>query len=431
MDWNGVDLPALERELIALRREFHRYPESGWTEFRTTARIIEELEALGLEVQYGQAIHAPEKRYGLPKPDVLEACWQRAKTETARHDLLEAMRGGYTGCLAVIEGELDGPTTAIRVDIDGNDVVESGDSDHIPAAEGFASVHENAMHACGHDAHIAIGIGVAKLLCACRDRLRGRVLLVFQPAEEGLRGAASLAAAGHFDACDRLFGLHVGLMNAPVGTVAASCCGFLASSKFDVVFHGVAAHAGLAPEQGRNALAAAAKATLELLEIPSRAEGVCRVNVGTLHAGSGRNVIPAEAVMQVETRGATTEINAFAEAEAKRICQAAAEQYGCTCETAFMGSAGTAVCDAPLVEQALNILPAVEGVETVLPSVELTIGEDITTLMTAVQSHGGQTTELIAAMPLRAPHHNGRFDVDERVLGLGARALAAMVLRQE
>lgn len=431
MDWNGVDLPALERELIALRREFHRYPESGWTEFRTTARIIEELEALGLEVRCGQAIHAPEKRYGLPEPDVLEVCWQRAKTETARHDLLEAMRGGYTGCLAVIEGALDGPTTAIRVDIDCNDVAESGDADHIPAAEGFASVHENAMHACGHDAHIAIGIGAAKLLCACRDRLRGRVLLVFQSAEEGLRGAASLAAAGHFGACDRLLGIHVGLLDAPVGTVAASCRGFLASSKFDVAFHGVASHAGLAPERGRNALAAAAKAALELLEIPSRAEGVCRVNVGRLCAGSGRNVIPAEAVMQVETRGATTEINAFAEVEAKRICRAAAEQYGCTVETVFMGSAGTAVCDAPLVEQTLNILPAVEGVETVLPAVELAIGEDITTLMAAVQSHGGQATELIAAMPLRAPHHNGRFDVDERVVGIGARALAALALRME
>ena len=132
--------------------------------------------------------------------------------------------------------------------------------------------------------------------------------------------------------------------------------------------------------------------------------------------------------MQVETRGATTEINAFAEAEAKRICEVAAKQYGCTCETVFMGSAGTAVCDVPLVEQAREILAHVAGVETVLPEVELSIGEDITTLMKTVQAHGGQATELIFGMPLPAPHHNGCFDIDERVLGLGTRCLAAMVL---
>ena len=429
MDWSGIDMPALERELTALRREFHQYPESGWTEFRTTARIIEELERLGLEVRYGQAIHVPEKRYGLPSPEKLEDRWQRAHGETNRHDLLKAMRGGYTGCLAAIEGAQPGPTVAIRVDIDCNEVEEARDAAHRPAAEGFRSEHAGCMHACGHDAHIAIGIGAAKLLCAQRHVLCGRVLLLFQPAEEGLRGAASFAAAGHFKECERLFGLHVGLMDTPVGTVAASCRGFLASSKFDVTFHGVAAHAGLAPEQGRNALAAAATATLQMLDIPARADGLCRVNVGTLHAGSGRNVIPAEAVMQVETRGATTEIDAFAKTEAKRICQAAAKQYGCTCETAFMGSAGTAVCDEPLVEQVLRILPDVEGVETVLPEVELAIGEDITTLMAAVQAHGGQATELVVGMPLPAPHHNGRFDIDERVLGIGARSLAALALQ--
>lgn len=429
MDWSGIDMPALERELTALRREFHRYPESGWTEFRTTARIIEELEQLGLDVRYGQAIHVPQQRYGLPSPEKLEACWQRAHTETNRHDLLKAMRGGYTGCLAVIEGGQPGPTVAIRVDIDCNEVEETCGAAHRPAAEGFHSEHAGCMHACGHDAHIAIGIGAAKLLCAQRHLLQGRVLLIFQPAEEGLRGAASFAAAGHLKDCQRLFGLHVGLMDTPVGTVAASCCGFLASSKFDVKFHGVAAHAGLAPEQGRNALAAAATAALQLLEIPSRADGLCRVNVGTLRAGSGRNVIPAEAVMQVETRGATTEINTFAETEAKRICQAAAEQYGCTCETTFMGSAGTAVCDALLMEQALRILPEVEGVEMVLSEVELAIGEDITTLMAAVQAHGGQATEVVVGMPLPAPHHNGRFDIDERVLGIGARCLVALALQ--
>ena len=428
MDWNRIDMGALERDLIALRREFHQYPESGWTEFRTTVRIIEELERLGLRVQYGPAIHAEEKRFGLPAKEKLEACWQRAKAECTRHDLLDAMRGGYTGCMTVIEGALPGPDIAVRADIDCVDINELRDAAHRPAKEGFDSRHEGCMHACGHDAHAAIGIGIARILCAHRDLLRGRVHLIFQPAEEGLRGAASMTAAGTFSDCEALFGFHVGLMDVPVGTVAVGCHGFLASTQFDTEFLGVSAHAGLSPEKGRNALAAAAAATLEMLMLPPHPEGVSRVNVGTFHAGTGRNVIPGEAMLQVETRGATTEINHDMETAVIEICQAAAARYGCTCRTAFMGAAGSGRCDPPLVEWAEKVLSNVEGVNELLLDVALDIGEDITIAMEEVQRHGGQATELVLGMPLTAPHHNEDFDVDERVLIVGARCLASLAL---
>lgn len=417
----------MEQDLIALRREFHTYPESGWTEFRTTVRIIEELEKLGLPVRYGREIHAPEKMFGLPSAEMLESCWKRAAEETDRRDLLEVMRGGFTGCVTAIEGALPGPTVGIRLDIDCNDVEEIREESHLPAREGFCSAHHGCMHACGHDAHAAIGVGIAKLLTKRRDTLRGRVLLVFQPAEEGLRGAASMAEAGVFDACDFLLGLHVGLVNAPVGTVAASCRGFLASSKFDVFFHGRAAHAGLCPEEGRNAVAAAAKATLDLLDIPGQTDGFSRVNVGTFRGGSGRNVIPAEAELAVETRGESSAVNAAVEAEAVHLCEASAAAYGCSCEVRFMGAAGSAVCDPALAERAAEILRGVEGVGQVLSEVTLNIGEDITTIMERVQRRGGQATELIFAMPLKAPHHNGRFDVDETVLPLAVRTMAELV----
>ena len=418
----------MNEKLIALRREFHRYPESGWTEFRTTVRIIEELERLELPVRYGKAIHAPEKMHGLPAPEVLERCYERALAETNRPDLLEEMHFGFTGCVTVIEGDLPGDTVGLRVDIDCNEVTESREASHVPVAEGFRSVHEGLMHACGHDAHITIGLGAAKLLCENRHRLRGRVVLAFQPAEEGLRGAASLAAAGVFDDCRKLYGIHVGLLNAPVGTVAASVTGVLASSKFDVAFHGKAAHAALSPELGRNALAAAAKATLDMLAIPPIPGCVSRINVGTLHGGSGRNVIPAEAVLQAETRASTTRDNEQLSAEAMRRCQAAAAHYGCTCEIMPMGGADDGVCDEALAARAAEVLQGVPGVTTVLPSTELSICEDITTLMAAVRARGGQATELIAAMPLTAPHHNDRFDVDERVIELGVRILGSLVL---
>lgn len=429
MKFDRVDMPAIEDWLIGLRREFHRYPESGWTEFRTTARIIEELEAMGLPVRYGPSIHVPEKMFGLPKPEVLEACWQRAKAESDRPELIDAMKGGFTGCLTVIEGALPGPTVGLRVDIDCNDVQETEDPKHRPAAEGFASCHHNCMHACGHDGHAAIGLGAAKLLCAYRDQLRGKVLLVFQPGEEGLRGAASLTAAGHFSRCDYFFGAHVGLVEGcHVGTVIAGGHGFLSSTKFDVTFRGVPAHAGASPELGRNAMAAAAAAVLHMLAIPRHHAGASRINVGTFHAGTGRNVIPAEAELTVETRGATGEINDYMESSALRVCRAAAEMYGCTCETRFMGAAGDVTCDRALVERIMPILREVDGVDEVRPDVDFGGGEDVTTMMRDVQAHGGQVTELVLGMPLTAPHHNSYFDMDERVLGVGARCFAALAL---
>ena len=431
MIFDRIDMPAFERWLIDLRRDFHRYPESGWTEFRTTARIIDELEKMGLTVQYGPSIHVREKMFGFPKPDVMEACWQRARAESDRPELIDAMRGGYTGCLTVIEGALPGPTVGIRVDIDCNDVQETDDPKHIPAAEGFASLHPNCMHACGHDAHAAIGIGTAKLLCTYRDQLRGKVILVFQPGEEGLRGAASLTAAGHFSQCDYFFSGHVGLKDLRVGTIVASGHGFLSSTKFDVAFHGTPAHAGAVPEMGKNAMAAAATAVLNMLAIPRHSGGASRINVGTFRSGTGRNVIPAEAELTVETRGQTSEINTYMENAAMQVCRAAADMYGCTCETQFMGSAGDITCDKPLADRTAKILAHVDGVDEVLPDVYFGGGEDVTTMMRDVQAHGGMVTELVIGMPLVAPHHNNFFDIDERVMGIAARSFASLAMEVE
>ena len=424
-----IDMPALEQELIALRREFHRYPETGWTELRTSVRIIEELEKLGVPVQYGHGIHVAEKRYAVPSDEVLEQHRLRALEETGRADLVNAMAGGFTGCVAYIEGALPGPTVALRVDIDCNQLQESIDPAHIPAAEGFRSVHEGCMHACGHDAHAAIGIGAAKLLWAYRDQLRGRVVLVFQPGEEGLQGSASLVAAGHFDDVDQLFGLHVGLRSNPVGMAAAGVHGFLASKKMQVTFLGKAAHAGASPDVGRNALAAGATAALNLLAIPRHHAGTSRVNVGTFHSGTGYNVIPAKAELGVETRGATAAVGEFMDESAQRICRAAAEMHGCGCEIRFLGAAGTAECDAALVQWTAQRLAEVEGITQVQDDFDFGASEDITNMMRVVQAHGGEATEVIIGMPLIAPHHNDRFDIREEVIGIGARALAHLAMR--
>ncbi len=421
-----IDWMALEQELIALRREFHRYPEPGWMEFRTTARIIEELEALEIPVRYGHAIHTRDKMYGLPSAQELEAGVDRAGTECTRADLVESMNGGFTGCIAAIEGALPGPTVCVRFNIDCTAIDESASPEHRPARDGWRSLHDECMHASGHDAQIAIGIGLARVLTARRSQLCGRVILLFEPASEGLRGAASLAPSLPQD-CAYLIGCYIGLGDLPVGTVAAGVHGFQASTKFDVRFTGEASHAADLPENVKNALAAACSAVVHLQAIPRHSEGLSRLNVGTLHAGTGRNIIPREAVMTLETRGGNAAINSYMEQSAYRICEACAQMHGCTCETVFQGFAGDAACDPAFVRAVADTLRKLHGIEAVSEDIAIDCAEDITTLFHAVQEHGGQATELVFETSLKAPHYSSDFDYDEEVIPLAVRCLEKII----
>lgn len=426
--FDRIDQDAFAQDLVAIRRDLHRYPESGWTEYRTTVKVIEQLKELGVKITFGKKIHTPEHMYGMPPAAYLEQCEERAIEESGREDLISEMRGGFTGCIAEIEGSQPGPTVAFRVDIDCNDVAESTDAEHLPVKEGFSSTHANLMHACGHDGHAAIGIGAIRLILAYRAQIKGKIIFVFQPAEEGLRGANSISQSGVLDTVDYIIGAHLGLKLWPLGTVAAGTHGFLASTKFDVTFKGKASHAGASPEQGHNALAAAATATLNLLAIPRHSAGSSRINIGTLNGGTGRNVIPEQAEMTIETRGLTTDINEYMAEKAERVCRTSAEMYECEYESRFMGAAGSAVCDSELVEIVSNSISELTGVKEVKKDVDFGGGEDFTYMMSKVQSHGGKATEMIIGTPLKAPHHNGKFDFDEAALPLAAQIFAKIAL---
>lgn len=154
---------AMAEEIIMRRRDFHKYPETGWTEFRTAAIIITELKKLGYDVCFGNDVLDSSSMMGLPTEDKLQICMERSVSEGADAQLVEQMRGGKTAVTAVLQGAKHGKTVAFRFDMDCNDIAEAQDDKHRPYREGFASVHENAMHACGHDGHIAIGLALAKL----------------------------------------------------------------------------------------------------------------------------------------------------------------------------------------------------------------------------------------------------------------------------
>ena len=148
------------RSLEAVRRDLHKYAEAGWKEFRTSALLAAELDDLGYEVSLGEATVDPDERMGVPPADELAAAKARAREEGAPEAYLDEM-GDVTGVVATREFG-DGPVVGLRTDIDALERQEAADDGHRPAAEGFASVHPGEMHACGHDAHAAIGLGVAR-----------------------------------------------------------------------------------------------------------------------------------------------------------------------------------------------------------------------------------------------------------------------------
>jgi aminobenzoyl-glutamate utilization protein A len=412
----------MEQRLIDLRREFHAHAETGWTEFWTTARIAGILEKLGYEVLAGKEILDIDSVMGRPAEEVIEKNIRRALDQGADPEWIRRLEG-YTGAVALLDTGREGPVLAFRFDIDAVDVFEAADEKHRPFREGFVSKNENAMHSCGHDAHTVIGLALAEILMQRKDELSGVIKLVFQPAEEGVRGGKAVAEKGFFDDVDYFLGAHIG-MNIPTGSVAPGCGDFLCTTKFDAVYKGKAAHAGGAPNEGRNALLAAASATLALHGIPPHKDGATRLNVGVLQAGTGRNVVPSRAVLKVETRGLTLDLNDYVYGRAMEIVSGAAAMYGVEASVAKMGEAVDALSDHELVDLVAKKALDVPGIEKIAPPVSLGGSEDVSWMMRAVQKRGGKAVYFVLGSDISAGHHNEYFDLDERVLSCGAALFA-------
>jgi len=417
---------ALKEKTIVRRRDFHKHAEAAWTEFRTASLVAKTLQGLGFRVLVGEEVVDGSAMMGVPAPAELERQVERALAQGGDKGWVEKMRGGKTGVVGVMKFAKPGPTVALRVDMDANDLVESDDPKHRPAREGFASVNKGAMHACGHDGHTAMGLGVAEVLAGLKDQLAGTIKLIFQPAEEGVRGAKAMMARGVVDDVKYIVGAHLGVNLKKTGQVACRTEGFLATTKFDAVFTGVPAHAGGAPETGRNALLAAATATLSLHAISRHSQGVSRVNVGVIQGGTGRNVIPATAIIKVETRGATTAINEYVYAEAVRIVEAAAAMQGVKVALQLMGGAAGCDNDPALVERIRQVAERQRLFTEILPAGNIGGSEDCTYFMERVQQNGGQAAFVMVGTELAAGHHDCFFDFNENALVPGIALLAGV-----
>lgn len=417
-------------ELIQLRRDFHRYPETSWLEMRTSAKIAEYLTELGMEVLTGKDVCREEARIGVPDSDILERHFSQVKEQGApARFLTEELEQGYTGVVGILRcGE--GPTVALRFDIDALPMEEAEDLEHRPFREGFSSQNPGMMHACGHDCHAAIGLGTARILSELRDQLHGTVKFLFQPGEEGTKGAYAMVENGHLDGVDYFAGTHVAPDDKEDdGDITPGTYGSLATCKYNVFFHGQAAHAGGFPEEGKNAVLAAAHAAVGLSGIARHSQGISRVNVGVIRGGSNSNVVADEAMISMEVRGETDEINQYMDRRAKEICQAAAMMEECSCEMRLMGRAPSQVSSPELIDRISNLvrnhLPQYRVSSN--PNAKNWGSEDIGFMMNRVQEQGGLAVYMRTMTKMASPQHTVRFDVDEDVLVKGAVSFSAIV----
>ena len=210
---------------------------------------------------------------------------------------------------------------------------------------------------------------------------------------------------------------HIFVMESAGQKGTRHCFARKGSLSYELEFHGQAAHAGGSPELGKNVMLAVGTAILNLYAIPRHSAGASRVNVGTVVAGSGRNVIADEAKMEIEVRGETTEINQFMEEYAVNVIENAAKMHGCTSEMKLMGSAYSLTSDEALMERVKKVCE--EHLHMPVSS-QLTTksggSEDVSYMMRRVQEQGGQATFMRVLTKEAGPGHSRIFDIDEKVL---------------
>ena len=437
-----------ENKVVEYRRLFHKYPEPGWLTFFATIFIAEHLEKAGFEVHVGREILKGEKRMDPPTEEETALWEQRAVKLATEQGIAEERVANWmarmdhrTGIVAILDTKREGKTKAFRFDMDALTVAESMDADRVPVKGQFVSKYQGISHACGHDGHMALGLTFAEYLAeqyskamknvkevsnreseqSMQEKILaevcGRYMFIFQPAEEGVRGAFAFRHQWDFGKIDELYCCHIGF--APEDTFVAGAKGFLATSKFDVTFTGKSAHAGLAPERGRNALLAAAKATMDMQAFPRPETGITRLNVGKLEAGEARNTIPAHAKMIVETRGETGELNTYMKEQALSCIERVAKEYGVTYEVQFQGESVSAASDETLSQKVLAVAKQTSCFSDYMLTKDFGASDDGAVFMDMVEQQGGKAVYMLLGTRIRGLHHEAVFDFDESVLRKG------------
>jgi amidohydrolase len=390
---DAIDAAAddLSPKLVECRRWFHAHPELSNREVQTSAEITRRLREMGYEPRTGIAGH---------------------------------------GVVAVLEGGRPGPVVAWRTDIDALPIDEEVD---VP----WRSQNPGVMHACGHDVHLTVALGVAELLRGMRDELPGTVLFIFQPAEEGAPpgeegGASLMLAEGVFDDPhpDAVFGMHV-MPNLEVGTVAWGSGPFMASAdRFTITVTGRMTH-GSAPQDGIDAIWVGSQIVDALQAIVSREIDSRRpvvLSVGTFDAGNRFNIIAGSAELTGTVRTLDGEAQDHVEAAMRRVVAGVCTAHRATCDVVYERVTPMVVNDPVLTREAVGILDTVLGDDAVLEIEPIMAAEDFSEFARVVPGfyfHLGVGNQ---AEGWTSYVHTPTFRPDERAIGIGVRAVSALLI---
>ncbi len=373
---------ALFPTLRALRRDFHRHPELGFQEQRTARIVAAELSQLGMEVQTGV---------------------------------------GQTGVVGLLAGQRPGPTVLLRFDMDALPISEENDVD-------YRSQNDGVMHACGHDGHMAIGLGVARLLAARRAQMAGALKFVFQPAEEGLGGAFAMIADGVLQNPRPDVALALHLWNhLPVGLVRVADGPCMASSSvFTLSVRGKGGH-GAAPHKATDPVLAAAHIVAALQSIVSRnvdpLDSVV-VTVGQFSAGSSFNVIPERAELRGTVRSYDAGTHRLIYRRILEMARNMATAFGCEAGMETVAIVPAVVNDPAVVHVVRAAAAAVVGPQNVVGGRDMA-SEDMGHILEEVPGCYFFVGSCNEAAEYHFPHHHPRFDFDERAMITGVAAMAS------
>ena len=376
---------AVQEYMVAARRAIHRHPELGFEEHATARLIAHRLRDLGLEVRTGI---------------------------------------GGTGVLAVLRGAIAGPTVALRADMDALPIAEETG---LP----FASANPGVMHACAHDMHCAVGLGVAAVLKERVSELAGTVVLMFQPAEETDGGARAFIHAGVFDEHqpDAVFGLHmwpdleVGKVGIGAGPVMASL------DSLDIELLGSTAH-GAMPHRGRDAVLAASSVVVGLQQIVARNVDPMEaavITVGTLHAGTARNIIADRAALTGTVRTLDERVRELAAARIEEVAQMYAKACGVEAHVRYDRLLPTLANDERMCRLAAASARAALGADCVQPITPSMAADDFSLFAARVPGcyiFFGCSMSEGAPFPL----HNGRFSPSEGALPIACAVISRLCM---
>jgi aminobenzoyl-glutamate utilization protein A len=403
-------------EAVKWRRLLHQHPQPGWLEFYATGFIAEKLSDWGYKVLQGSQIIDAEKRMFVPDCDIMRKAYEKTLATGIKEQYIKTAKGGLTGVVGILRGKEAGPQVAFRFDIDALEIIESQAASHRPNAEGYVSQYSGYAHMCGHDAHVAIGLLLAKYFADNIDQIKGTIKLIFQPDEEKLSGAKAMLAKGVVDDVEYLIGGHVGANLLKVGQIGLVVKNILAVTRSEVIFKGKAIHSTGRPDLGKNALLGVCAAVTNLHAIARHGLGVAMLNVGKIEGGIAWNVVPDQVRFWLETRGVTSEINDYMQEKAREVINGAAKMYGLDFEIKTVTDSPGGSNSVELIDIGTRVAHEIPQITEVVPEVAINASEDFVILANAVQNRGGKAIYLVHGTPVGEGQHSNAFDIDEKVI---------------